>query len=276
MIEYDDGIHLNVLSLGAGVQSSTLALMCEYGEFPVPDAAVFADVGAEPASVYRWLDQLEEMVTKFPIYRVQQGDLYEDSLQVKTSQKSGKRYAKSLVPFFAKKYNGCKAGMFPRKCTGDYKIAPLKRQARKMMKDAGLKRVRQWIGISTDEASRMKDSQIQYVTHHYPLIELGMSRQDCLDWMKAKDLPQPPRSACVFCPYHSDAEWARLARDEPEDFAKAVQWERDVQRAFAEQDEVSESMPFLHGSMVTLDKALFDARHQLDMFTVECEGMCGV
>ena len=51
----------HVLSLGAGVQSSTLALMAAAGEVtPMPDAAIFADTQAEPAGVYRWLDWLEK------------------------------------------------------------------------------------------------------------------------------------------------------------------------------------------------------------------------
>lgn len=48
---------LRVLSLGAGVQSSTLALMMAAREIETVQAAVFADVGAEPASVYRWLEK---------------------------------------------------------------------------------------------------------------------------------------------------------------------------------------------------------------------------
>lgn len=50
-----DPVH--ILSLGAGVQSSTLALMAAAGEItPMPQAAIFADTQAEPASVYKWLD----------------------------------------------------------------------------------------------------------------------------------------------------------------------------------------------------------------------------
>ena len=51
-----------ILSLGGGVQSSTLALMALRGDLPPgfrrPRAAVFADTGFEPAQVYahlRWL-----------------------------------------------------------------------------------------------------------------------------------------------------------------------------------------------------------------------------
>lgn len=40
---------LRVLSLGAGVQSTTLALMAAHGEFEqMPDCAIFADTGWEP------------------------------------------------------------------------------------------------------------------------------------------------------------------------------------------------------------------------------------
>ena len=47
------------VSLGAGVQSSAMALMAAAGEIsPMPRAAIFADTQAEPDSVYRWLDWL--------------------------------------------------------------------------------------------------------------------------------------------------------------------------------------------------------------------------
>ena len=68
---------LRILSLGAGVQSSTMALMAAHGELPRPNCAIFADTGDEPAAVYRWLDYLESIVcnplrvdNSFPIYRV--------------------------------------------------------------------------------------------------------------------------------------------------------------------------------------------------------------
>ena len=51
---------LHIISLGAGVQSSTMALMAAAGEItPMPTCAIFADTQDEPASVYKWLDWLE-------------------------------------------------------------------------------------------------------------------------------------------------------------------------------------------------------------------------
>tara|TARA_R110001606_G_scaffold340650_1_gene488896 strand:- start:353 stop:583 length:231 start_codon:yes stop_codon:yes gene_type:complete len=61
--------HIRILSLGAGVQSSTLALMIEKGLVPMIDAAIFADTGAEPKKVYEWLNWLEKQVS-FPVLRV--------------------------------------------------------------------------------------------------------------------------------------------------------------------------------------------------------------
>lgn len=49
-------IRLRILSLGAGVQSTTLALMAAHGEIgPMPDCAIFADTGWEPKAVYEHL-----------------------------------------------------------------------------------------------------------------------------------------------------------------------------------------------------------------------------
>ena len=43
---------IRILSLGAGVQSSTMALMADQGAFgKKPDAAIFADTGWEPTPV---------------------------------------------------------------------------------------------------------------------------------------------------------------------------------------------------------------------------------
>ena len=39
-----------------------------------------------------------------------------------------------------------------------------------------------WLGISTDEAIRMKPSRDRWIQNRYPLIEAGMSRRDCMDW----------------------------------------------------------------------------------------------
>jgi hypothetical protein len=114
------------LSLGAGVQSSTVALMAEHGEIEPIDAAIFADVRAEPASVYAWLDWLETQLS-YPVYRVSHGDLRENVLARVNRQKSGS----GGPPFFTA--GEAKEGMLPRQCTRDFKLDPIEKQIRALV-----------------------------------------------------------------------------------------------------------------------------------------------
>lgn len=268
------------LSLGAGVQSSTLALMAATGEVgPMPNGAIFADTLAEPASVYKWLDWLEKQLP-FPVYRVTKGSLTEDSVKIhKRTRREGVR-VQGLIPAFVLKQDGT-TGILGRTCTADYKVQQIVRKLRELESvKRGEKNIQlvQWIGISSDEATRMKPSRDAWAAIRWPLIELGMTRHHCLEWMKKRRFPIPPRSACVYCPFNSDAEWRRLRDKEPEEFAKAVIFERDLQKAHAV-DDCRKGVPFLHSSAIPLDKVDFstDEDHgQQMLFQNECEGMCGV
>ncbi|HXF81293.1 MAG TPA: hypothetical protein VNN19_00860 [bacterium] len=60
-----------ILSLGAGVQSTTLALMAARGEIERPEAAIFADTGWEPRAVYEHLAWLiAELDGSLPVHVV--------------------------------------------------------------------------------------------------------------------------------------------------------------------------------------------------------------
>jgi hypothetical protein len=276
---------INIISLGAGVQSSTMALMAAHGEIePRPLAAVFADTQAEPKVVMEWLDTLEGLINAapfpFPIYRVTAGSLRNESLTLKQSKDDRGSYVRNVVPAYTLAENGDR-GMLLRKCTADFKIIPLQRKQRELMKAAGEKALVSWIGISTDEAQRMKPSRVKYIQHRWPLIEKGMTRYHCLQWMKGHGYPMPPKSACTFCPYHNDAQWQELKTSSPEEFADAVAFEREWNRVVLTDKRPSQtrSKIFLHRSCVPLDQVDFRTAKdmgQVDMFANECEGMCGV
>ena len=279
----DEQKHTHILSLGAGVQSSTLALMAAKGEVgPMPTAAIFADTQAEPASVYKWLDWLEAQLP-FPVIRVTAGSLTERITTTRNNQKTGNVYYSNMIPAMVLNQDGTK-GIVGRACTSTFKIEPILKAARKIAEvKRGQKTVSvvQWIGISLDEVTRMKPSREKWSVHRWPLIEMGMKRHDCLNWMRKNGYPQPPRSACVYCPFHSDAEWRRLRDQEPNEFSKAVEVEKKMQRVH---DSVTtagkfKGIPFLHASLVPLDEVDFstDEDHgQQLLFDNECEGMCGV
>lgn len=282
----------HVLSLGAGVQSSTLALMLDRRElpgYPRPNYAVFADTQAEPADVYKWLAWLKTKVS-YPILTVTAGNLEKDSLRIKRSKRSGLFYLRTYIPFFTRprqdgesedvdKGEKIKNGILFRKCTAEYKVRLILRTIRNESKiPRGCKdiMVHSYMGISVDEAHRMKANAEPWAKSVYPLVDANISRQDCIDWMQKHYGVRPPRSACVFCPYHSDAEWVRLRDTDPSGFKRAVEFERRVQGAAAKTPESIRSDLFLHSSRIPLDKVTFKAENPKDHWGNECEGMCGV
>lgn len=279
----------NVLNLGAGVQSSCLALMAAKGEItPMPDFAVFADTQAEPQSVYDWLDWLE-LQLPFPVYRVTKGSLTSESLAIKIRKSDGPRAkagdttVRRLIPLFGIMPNGEKTAAIGRKCTADYKVAPILKEikgrceVRRAQKKAS---VTQWIGISWDEMQRMRESSHPWTQHRWPLIERRMTRSMCLEWLKQNGYPEPPRSACYYCPFHSDKEWRNLRDNDPEFFEKAVEFDKEIRSVYKKGDPTMLMEVYLHNSCKPLDQIDFDSDEQKGQqvwdFQAECEGMCGV
>lgn len=268
---------IHIISLGAGVQSSTMALMAAAGEIkPMPVAAIFADTQAEPKSVYVWLDWLEKKLP-FPVIRVTRGNLTEAALKIRDRKDGVGQWAKLVIPTFIKNADGSR-GILQRQCTYDYKVLQLVSGAKRLMKQHQASHVYQWIGISLDEAHRMKPSRDDRITNTWPLIELGIKRYQCLNWMEKNGFPKPPRSACVYCPYHSDSEWRRLKSEEPDEFARAVNFEKELQ-AVKKRTNNMRGIPYLHNSLKPLSEIDFsteEERGQTNMFGNECFGLCGV
>ena len=122
----------------------------------------------------------------------------------------------------------------------------------------------------------MKPARDKWIKNRWPLIESRMSRHDCLQWMERNGYPRPPRSACVFCPFHSDDEWLRLKNEDPAAFADAVRFEKNYQNAIRSGSGFY-GTPYLHRSLKPLAEVNFDKHaDQMRLFDNECEGMCGV
>lgn len=277
------------LSLGVGVQSVTLAHMHAIGELPPIEGAIFANPGRERKKTYAHLDWLEQEIARsphpFPIYRVSRGDLWAAATRVRRTRDGQRTYIATGIPVYT--MDGLSRGIGMRQCTRDFKISVINAHLRKLVtRHFGIARIRRSdgvlaqveVGISIDEADRMKPSQRFWIENTWPLIELGMSRADCQVWLESHGYPIPPRSSCTFCPFHSDDEWLEL---EPHEFQEAVEMERELQAAYAEASVVR-AVPFLHRSRVPLSQVKLrptggkDAARQLNMFRNECTGFCGV
>lgn len=250
-----------------------MALMFAKGELtPMPDCAIFADTQSEPRKVYEWLDWLETQLP-FPLRRVTAGSLRNDLM----GALEGRRFAS--IPIYTESKSG--GGMMRRQCTREYKIAPITKALRELV---GLKPrqrapkeilVTQYIGISADEALRMKPSREKWIKHEWPLVDRGMTRGHCLEWMQRNGYPKPTKSACTFCPYHDDRAWRDMKAGDPESWADAVKIDEAIRNGVRGTKEKL----YLHRSMKPLSKVDFSQPEdfgQIDAFGNECEGMCGV
>lgn len=274
--------NLRILSLGAGVQSTALALMIEKGEVPMVDAAIFADVKGEPKAVYEHLSWLKTKLS-YPVYQVTWRDLKQDILDAAEG-----KYTAFTAPFFTKNPVTGKKGLLRRQCTNMYKIGPVVQQVRKLLGlEKGEKRkkgteVEMLMGISRDEVFRIKTNRIKYINNVYPLVDLKMTRADCLTWMQKFNYPKPPRSACTFCPYHSNEEWKEIKKnkkewDEVVAMDKAIRHQEKYKLKNKNSTEVLDEL-YLHREGIPIDQVNFDKKKkddQLDLFQSECEGMCG-
>ena len=220
----------------------------------------------------------------FPCYVVDNWRSLREDVKALTNHSGSQNYVD--IPVYLKGRDGEGDGIGRRQCTDNYKIRPIRKKIRDLL---GLKprqrvpsgvTVELWLGISTDEAIRMKTSRDRWITNRYPLIEAAMSRQDCIDWWAAHYDRPLERSACVACPFQSRQRWVETKRRWPDLFAEAVQIDanlRDSNRGLA-----LDKTPYLHmlrmplAEAVSLDEAEMGPDGQRDGFGNECEGHCGV
>ena len=276
--------YTTILSLGAGVQSSVMALMLNNENSPLhaagfatPCCAIFADTGWEPDPVYEHLRWLTEQL-QYPVFIVRAGNIKENLHKAKGVD--GHNFID--VPLFSVGQDG-KKGMLRRQCTAAYKIRPITRFIRRLnaIPDGYPfpkgHSVKVYMGISTDEAERMKDSQTKWMQHEYPLIAANLNRAACQQWF-AKHVPDRtlPRSACVICPYHSDQEW--LGMDEASR-QEAIAFDTFIRQPGSPPRLQCNDPLFLHSSRKPLAEAIEEMRlrpRQLNFESFgECEGYCG-
>lgn len=252
---------IRLLSLGAGIQSTVLALMAASGEGNLGelDGAVFADTGWEPSAVYDHLNRLEGVLAAagIPLYRVSKGSLRDDSLNPEH------RYAS--VPCFVRNPDGT-PGMGRRQCTSEYKLGPINRKVRELLGAAppDYRRVpkgqscEQWIGFSTDEIQRVSDKdRVSYITKRYPLLDLDMSRADCERWLRRHSWTSVTKSACIGCPFHGNKQWREMRDHHPDEWADACAFDVAIRNGGAK-DLPDGAEAFLHSSRVPLAKAPID------------------
>jgi hypothetical protein len=282
---------VHVLNLGAGVQSTTLYLMSLSGQVRPFDVTILADTGEEPAAVYRHLDWLQTLGGPTILVRSAGSKLGDDLKYGQRPKGTGQARFASIPAFTI--IEGGEPGHTKRQCSKEYKVEVIERCIRREILGLLPRRrvpkgtaVHQYFGISLDEKSRASRIWERFhvtgeskFTPHFPLIDRMMTRANCLDWLKDKVPHEVPRSACVFCPLHTDAEWQRV-KDSPGDWARAVEIDRVLRTTGSVVNRDMRQTMYLHSARQPLEEIEFRPRvnsKELQLgFDIECEGVCGV
>lgn len=313
---------LTAVSFGAGVQSTTLALLAAEGILPKPDIAIFSDTHWEPKRVYDHLHRVSREVLEpagIELVMVSNGDIVQESLSP--------NYPFARLPVFIRDPRNPKdtGGTMRRQCTPHYKIAPIQREIRRRLGGKVVerdckpcegrgerqapwmlryatgdatevpalpcsvchgtgkvtrvgqpprgRRVLEWVGFSTDEAGRAASSRVGYAVLTEPLLDLGMSREDCIRFLADRGWGETPKSACVGCPFHNDTMWHEMREQRPEEWRAAVAFDEAVR-----ENVPGDRKAYLHSSMVPLRSAVLrpktDQLSMLDALAAE-EGLLG-
>jgi hypothetical protein len=284
----------HILNLGAGIQSTALALISHRREFGVPKftCAIFADVGDEPRSVYDHLEWLvREVSPSFPVLIRSKGITLSESL-VRGTNSTGQRVAS--IPAFTSSVPGKPGGIVRRQCTKEFKIEVVEKTIRQEI--LGLQprqrwpkdvEVHQYFGLSFDEGRRVLKVRERLIsdgksTPHFPLYDSRLTRTHCVKYLERYGIPHiVPRSACVFCPYKSNKEWRSLRDNDPEGWNRALKIDEAIRSTASVCARGLEEKLYLHRSCLPLNQAPIDepqsAWTQYEMgFVNECEGMCGL
>ena len=260
---------IQVCSLGGGVASTALFLMSLHGEIESPaDAAIFADTGAERQSTLDTIQMLKKYAKDFevPVHIVKNESLpgvMENALN--PDSKIGD------MPFFAYDENG-KVKMLRKYCTKEFKTKPAWKVIRSEFGATYKTPVSVWLGYTTDEASRMKQSKPKYEIRRFPLIEKRLYRQHCQEWLDRHGFETVERSACVCCPFRRNDEYQAMPEHE---IQKAIDFEESVNKArgiITTRGENVQSELRLHPSMIPLSQRPFDNDDQTDLFDEMCDG----
>jgi hypothetical protein len=255
--------------------------MSALGELPPVDAAIHADTTHERTETYefaaKWTPWLEERGV-----RVRTVSDEHAAYEVLLDPDNGQTH----MPAFTRRarllwHEGRilgywpteKAGMYRRSCTQRWKIAPMRRYIQLLRQDG--EQVEQWIGITLDEWSRMRDSDVKYIDNVYPFMEMDppMSRHAVMRWLLNNGLEIPVKSSCVFCPFHDRATWRELKLNGNGDWQAALEMDRLIRQKRIGDGYVG----YVHSDRLPLDQV--DLRNaqdhgQLELWGEECTGTC--
>lgn len=226
---------MKILSFGAGMQSTALALMsCEnalskkpiHPKVPVYDDVVFCDLGFEPPWVKEQMEFTRHACESAGIhFKVIDAPLYQDFMK-----NFGERRTIS-IPWWTLREDGHKSKM-PRYCTIDYKVNLIAKYVRwellgykkgQHLRPEDKKTHEMHMGFSYEEKQRCKENPNPLFVNRYPLVDLKLIRADNYAYIRDVWGLETKASACAFCPFHRNYFFQHLKEHHPDSYAQLVE-----------------------------------------------------
>jgi len=234
-----------VMMYGGGRQSIAIISLILDGKIPMPDHIIVADTGREKSTTWTYLRDVVQpnfpkQIIVIPKELYATVDLYRET-------KAGDKYL--LIPAFTKEADG-KEGKLEAYCSNEWKLRVCDRF---LKRDAGIKEWISWIGFSVDEPKRFNAKRRSMGDSvWFPLVDgVPTTKEECVAMVLKRGWPMPRHSACWMCPLQDDGNWLD---NTPEDQAKAIQIEKDIQK--------DDPNVFLHRSLVPIGEVVFDKTKQ--------------
>jgi hypothetical protein len=251
---------LQLWSSGGGSQSAAIAVLILQGKLPKPDIAVIIDTEREASAVWEYHDNYVYPALKtigVELHRIAKSSFATVDLY------GGKDKGDILIPAWTDETG--KIGKLPTYCSNEWK----KRVVRRCVSAQYPRnqKFNTWIGFTTDEMRRVYQEPGRW-NPIFPLIKLGLSKPDCYTLIEAYGWPKPPKSSCWMCPNRDHAAWMEMKNCKPDDFNKAIEFEREIR--------INDDALYLHQSGVTLD-LVNENWTSKEPYTGRCaSGMCFV
>ena len=204
----------HIVSFSGGKDSTAMLIrMLELGM--TVDKIVFADTKYEFETLYRYIEKVNDYIKKFGDYEIEilRTDLeFEDVMFGKITRGPRKEEVRGfpLVAFGCYWSRDAKVKELEKACKGHTR----------------------YIGIAIDEKNRMVKNYKEK-GYRYPLIEWGWTEQDCLDYLKEKDLHNPlydefDRLGCYWCPKQSTNSLRTVYNNYPDHWEQMMEWDRKI------------------------------------------------
>ena len=227
---------MKILSCGAGMQSTALALMAAenikkgivHPLVPVYDAIVFCDLKCEPSWVYEQVDFIASVCGEYgiPFYTLESYLMEDQAYRIQHG-----KYIK--MPLWT--MSGGKRGKLRRNCTIDYKILAVqhfvkhellgyRKHQRLRQEDIGAHEMH--IGFSREESKRAGASGHPMFVNKFPLIEMGLERKDNYKYVLEEWGMAMRASSCYVCPFHRNHFFEYLRKNYPGDYEMVCSFDR--------------------------------------------------